>query len=303
MNTVKILITALCCVLFLSACVAATQEGDKGEQEDSTTGVKTEEKDGKEFFVFQDVEENSYRAELLENVPRNTYDFSKLHTDEQTGFKTYEDEENGVTSRIGIDVSEFQGEDIDWKQVRESGIEFVIIRLGYRAYGETGELVLDDMFDRNMEGALDAGLDVGVYFFSQAITPGEAVEEAEFVLEHVRGYEIDGPIVYDTEEIKGDTARTDNNTRQEFTNYCKVFCDTIEQAGYDPMIYANMKWMAFTLDMEQLADYDFWYADYHDVPQCPYEYEIWQYSETGAVPGINANVDLNVWFQKSSEDE
>lgn len=303
MNTVKILITALCCVLFLSACVAATQEGDKGEQEDSTTGVKTEEKDGKEFFVFQDVEENSYRAELLENVPRNMYDFSKLHTDEQTGFKTYEDEENGVTSRIGIDVSEFQGEDIDWKQVRESGIEFVIIRLGYRAYGETGELVLDDMFDRNMQGALDAGLDVGVYFFSQAITPGEAVEEAEFVLEHVRGYEIDGPIVYDTEEIKGDTARTDNNTRQEFTNYCKVFCDTIEQAGYDPMIYANMKWMAFTLDMEQLADYDFWYADYHDVPQCPYEYEIWQYSETGAVPGINANVDLNVWFQKSSEDE
>ena len=303
MNTVKILITALCCVLFLSACVAATQEGDKGEQEESTAGVKTEEKDGKEFFVFQDVEENSYRAELLENVPRNTYDFSKLHTDEQTGFKTYEDEENGVTSRIGIDVSEFQGEDIDWKQVRESGIEFVIIRLGYRAYGETGELVLDDMFDRNMQGALDAGLDVGVYFFSQAITPGEAVEEAEFVLEHVRGYEIDGPIVYDTEEIKGDTARTDNNTRQEFTNYCKVFCDTIEQAGYDPMIYANMKWMAFTLDMEQLADYDFWYADYHDVPQCPYEYEIWQYSETGAVPGINANVDLNVWFQKSSEDE
>lgn len=303
MNTVKILITALCCVLFLSACVAATQEGDKGEQEDSTTGVKTEEKDGKEFFVFQDVEENSYRAELLENVPRNMYDFSKLHTDEQTGFKTYEDEENGVTSRIGIDVSEFQGEDIDWKQVRESRIEFVIIRLGYRAYGETGELVLDDMFDRNMQGALDAGLDVGVYFFSQAITPGEAVEEAEFVLEHVRGYEIDGPIVYDTEEIKGDTARTDNNTRQEFTNYCKVFCDTIEQAGYDPMIYANMKWMAFTLDMEQLADYDFWYADYHDVPQCPYEYEIWQYSETGAVPGINANVDLNVWFQKSSEDE
>ena len=303
MNTVKILITALCCVLFLSACVAATQEGDKGEQEDSTTGVKTEEKDGKEFFVFQDVEENSYRAELLENVPRNTYDFSKLHTDEQTGFKTYEDEENGVTSRIGIDVSEFQGEDIDWKQVRESGIEFVIIRLGYRAYGETGELVLDDMFDRNMQGALDAGLDVGVYFFSQAITPGEAVEEAEFVLEHVRGYEIDGPIVYDTEEIKGDTARTDNNTRQEFTNYCKVFCDTIEQAGYDPMIYANMKWMAFTLDMEQLADYDFWYADYHDVPQCPYDYEIWQYSETGAVPGINANVDLNVWFQKNSEDE
>ena len=303
MKTVKLLATALCCVLFLSACVTAVREEDTGEQEESTAGVKTEEKDGKEFFVFQDVEENSYRAELLENVPRNTYDFSNLHTDEKTGFKTYEDEENGVDSRIGIDVSEFQGEDIDWKQVRGSGIEFAIIRLGYRAYGETGELVQDDMFDRNVQAALDAGLDVGVYFFSQAVTPGEAVEEAEFVLEHIRGYEIDGPVVYDTEEIKGDTARTDNNTRQEFTNYCKVFCDTIKHSGYDPMIYANMKWMAFTLDMEQLTDYSFWYADYHDVPQCPYDYEIWQYSETGAVPGINANVDLNVWFQKSGEEE
>ena len=303
MKTVKLLATALCCVLFLSACVTAVREEDTGEQEESTAVVKTEEKDGKEFFVFQDVEENSYRAELLENVPRNTYDFSNLHTDEKTGFKTYEDEENGVDSRIGIDVSEFQGEDIDWKQVRGSGIEFAIIRLGYRAYGETGELVQDDMFDRNVQGALDAGLDVGVYFFSQAVTPGEAVEEAEFVLEHIRGYEIDGPVVYDTEEIKGDTARTDNNTRQEFTNYCKVFCDTIKHSGYDPMIYANMKWMAFTLDMEQLTDYSFWYADYHDVPQCPYDYEIWQYSETGAVPGINANVDLNVWFQKSGEEE
>lgn len=303
MKKMKLLILVLCCAMSLSACVTETQD-EGGENQESTTGVQIEEKDGKEFFVFQDVEGNTYRSELLEDAPRNTYDFANLRTDEETGFKFYEDEENGVSSRIGIDVSEFQGEEIDWKQVRSSGIEFVIVRLGYRAYGETGELVLDDMFDQNVQGALDAGLDVGVYFFSQAITPGEAVEEAEFVLKHIRGYEIDGPVVYDTEEIKGDTARTDNNTRQEFTNYCKIFCDTIEQAGYDPMIYANMKWMAFTLDMSELEGYDFWYADYHDVPQCPYDFEIWQYSETGAVPGINANVDLNIWFQKNdSEDE
>lgn len=303
MKKMKLLILVLCCAMFLSACVTETPD-EGGENQESTTGVQIEEKDGKEFFVFQDVEGNTYRSELLEDAPRNTYDFANLRTDEETGFKFYEDEENGVSSRIGIDVSEFQGEEIDWKQIRSSGIEFVIVRLGYRAYGETGELVRDDMFDQNVQGALDAGLDVGVYFFSQAITPGEAVEEAEFVLKHIRGYEITGPVVYDTEEIKGDTARTDNNTRQEFTNYCKIFCDTIEQAGYDPMIYANMKWMAFTLDMSELEGYDFWYADYHDVPQCPYDFEIWQYSETGAVPGINANVDLNIWFQKNdSEDE
>lgn len=294
------MLPVLVCFLILAACAAGGAEAPVKEETEGMTGVRIEEKDGTDYFVFQDVKENSYRSELLDSVPKNTYDLDCLTTDEATGFKQYNDEENGITSRMGIDVSEFQGEGIDWKQVKDSGIEFVIIRAGYRAYGETGELVQDAMFEQNIEGALEAGLDVGVYFFSQAVTPGEAVEEAEFVLDLIRPYEITGPVVYDTEEIKGDTARTDDNTRQEFTNYCKVFCDTVEHAGYDSMIYANMKWMAFTLDMEELTDYDFWYADYHELPQNPYYYTIWQYSETGEVPGINANVDLNIWFEKES---
>lgn len=298
MKRARTMIPVLVCLLLLAISAAGGQRMAEKKEQDSATGIRIEEKDGKEYFIFQDVKENSYRAELLENVPKNIYDFSCLSTDEDTGFKKYNDEKNGITSKMGIDVSEFQGGDIDWKQVKDSGIEFVIVRIGYRAYGESGELVKDDMFEQNIEGALDAGLEVGVYFFSQAITPGEAVEEAEFVLDLIRPYKITGPVVYDTEEIKGDTARTDGNTRQEFTNYCKVFCDTVEHAGYDSMIYANMKWMAFTLDMEELTDYDFWYADYHELPQNPYDYTIWQYSETGAVPGINANVDLNIWFEK-----
>lgn len=298
MKRARAMIPVLVCLLLLAISAAGGQRKAEKKEQDSATGIRIEEKDGKEYFIFQDVKENSYRAELLENVPKNIYDFSCLSTDEDTGFKKYNDEKNGITSKMGIDVSEFQGGDIDWKQVKDSGIEFVIVRIGYRAYGESGELVKDDMFEQNIEGALDAGLEAGVYFFSQAITPGEAVEEAEFVLDLIRPYKITGPVVYDTEEIKGDTARTDGNTRQEFTNYCKVFCDTVEHAGYDSMIYANMKWMAFTLDMEELTDYDFWYADYHELPQNPYDYTIWQYSETGAVPGINANVDLNIWFEK-----
>ena len=298
MKRARTMIPVLVCLLLLAISAAGGQRKAEKKEQDSATGIRIEEKDGKEYFIFQDVKENSYRAELLENVPKNIYDFSCLSTDEDTGFKKYNDEKNGITSKMGIDVSEFQGGDIDWKQVKDSGIEFVIVRIGYRAYGESGELVKDDMFEQNIEGALDARLEVGVYFFSQAITPGEAVEEAEFVLDLIRPYKITGPVVYDTEEIKGDTARTDGNTRQEFTNYCKVFCDTVEHAGYDSMIYANMKWMAFTLDMEELTDYDFWYADYHELPQNPYDYTIWQYSETGAVPGINANVDLNIWFEK-----
>ena len=298
MKRARTMIPVLVCLLLLAISAAGGQQMAEKKEQDSATGIRIEEKDGKEYFIFQDVKENSYRAELLENVPKNIYDFSCLSTDEDTGLKKYNDEKNGITSKMGIDVSEFQGGDIDWKQVKDSGIEFVIVRIGYRAYGESGELVKDDMFEQNIEGALDAGLEAGVYFFSQAITPGEAVEEAEFVLDLIRPYKITGPVVYDTEEIKGDTARTDGNTRQEFTNYCKVFCDTVEHAGYDSMIYANMKWMAFTLDMEELTDYDFWYADYHELPQNPYDYAIWQYSETGAVPGINANVDLNIWFEK-----
>lgn len=290
-----------CALLLLAGCQKQGQIA--GSDDDNTAGIDIEEEDGKDIYVFRDVEGNKYEADLLPGVPRCTYDFSHLETEKSTGYKSYRDKENGVSARRGIDVSEFQGETIDWKKVKESGIQFAIIRLGYRAYGQSGALVLDDMYEKNIQGALDAGLDVGVYFFSQAVSPSESVEEAQYVLEHIRGYDISGPVVYDTEEIRYDTARTDKNTREEYTSYCKIFCDTIESEGYDAMIYANMKWMAFTLRMEELADYDFWYADYHAVPQCPYDYKIWQYSETGAVPGINGSVDLNLWFQEDEENE
>ena len=256
---------AFCVLLSLTGCQMQGQVA--GTEKENTAGINIEEENGKDIYIFQDAEGNEYKAELLPDVPECTYDFACLETDKNTGYKQYRDKDNAVSSRMGIDVSEFQGESIDWKKVKASGVEFVIIRLGYRAYGESGALVLDAMYEKNIKGALDAGLDVGVYFFSQAISASEAVEEAEFVLDHIRGYDISGPVVYDTEEIKYDTARTDQNTRQEYTNYCKIFCDTIESEGYDAMIYANMKWMAFTLDMEDLAGYDFWYADYHAVPQ------------------------------------
>lgn len=295
MSKRKIFSTVVIAALLLTGCMPHDRTMSGGGENIHMT-------EQGEFYTFEDAEGNSYDAPLLSDVPKCTYDFEHLETDETTGYKYYVDKENGVTAKFGIDVSEFQGEDIDWEQVRDSGVEFVIIRLGYRAYGESGELVLDAMYEQNIKGALDAGLDVGVYFFSQAVSAAEAVEEAEFVLEHLKPYKISGPVVYDTEEIKWDAARTDKNTDQEFTNYCKIFCETVEYAGYHPMIYSNMKWMAYTLDMTELSEYDFWYADYHEIPQCPYDYRIWQYSESGAVPGINANVDLNLWFEKTNRN-
>ena len=268
------------------------------EQGEQTKSESKEQAQKQKNYVFYDVEENRYEAELLEELPKCSYDFSNLT--EKNGFKLYEDKNTGIKSKLGIDVSEFQGE-IDWQEVKNSGIEFVIVRMGYRGYGESGTLVVDPMFDAHVKGAMDAGLQVGVYFFSQAISDEEAKEEAAFVLEHIEPYHLTGPVIFDTEEIKYDTARTDHNTVEQFTDYCIIFCDEIKKAGYEMMIYANMKWMAFTLDLTRLTEYPFWYADYHDIPQCPYEYAIWQYTETGSVPGVKGNVDINLWFQQENK--
>ncbi|MBO5461259.1 MAG: glycoside hydrolase family 25 protein [Ruminococcus sp.] len=250
-------------------------------------------KDG--MYVFVDEEECIYEVELLEDVPECEYDYANLKDLE--GVKSYYDEESGIKARIGIDVSEFQGE-VDWQLVKDWGAEFAIIRLGYRTFGDDGELVLDVGFEQNMQGALDAGLDVGVYFFSQAVSEEEAREEAEYVLSYIQDYEIKGPVVIDTEEIKDTEARTDDNTMEQYTNNCIVFCETIKSAGYEPMIYANMKWMAYALDLTRLTEYSFWYADYQEEPQCPYDFEIWQYTQIGVIPGIESNVNMNLWFEK-----
>ena len=165
MSRARVFYRKVCILFCLTTCTAASLTACSGQVRqtgadlaEETDSQKNEEKG---TYTFQDVEGNEYEASLLSGVPRCTYDFSYLKTDEETGYKSYHDEENGVTARFGIDVSEFQGEEIDWQQVKDSGVEFVLIRLGYRAYGETGELVMDAMYEQNMEGALDAGLDVG----------------------------------------------------------------------------------------------------------------------------------------------
>ena len=197
----------------------------------------------------------------------------------------------------GFDISHHQG-DIDWEQVKAAGYEFAILRIGYRGYGEEGTLNADEKFEQNMENARKAGIDVGVYFFSQAVNEEEAKEEADFVLEHLKGQELQMPVVYDPEHILEDEARTDGVTGEQFTQNAKVFCKEIEEAGYDAMIYSNMLWEAYELDLEKLLDYPVWYADYEELPQTPYKFTMWQYSSTGSVAGIEGNVDLNIQLLK-----
>ena len=194
----------------------------------------------------------------------------------------------------GIDVSYYQGE-IDWEQVKESGIEFAMIRLGYRGYGEEGKLVEDKLAFQNIEGALDAGLKVGVYFFSQAITVEEAVEEAEFVLERIEKYHITMPVVYDWEYISAE-ARTANMDRRTLTDCYKAFCDKITEAGYTPMAYFNSYQSRQLINLYELEDYPFWLALYSDRMTFPYRIEMWQYTDSGRVPGIGGPVDINLFF-------
>ncbi len=197
--------------------------------------------------------------------------------------------------RRGVDVSYHQGE-IDWEKVHEQGYEFVILRIAYRGYGDAGVLNVDKMFHRNIVEAQAAGLDVGVYIFSQAINEEEALEEAQIVIDNLKDYELQLPVVYDPELIRDDTARTDDVTGEQFTKNTIAFCDAIEEAGYQPMIYSNMIWETEIFDMERLQQYPIWYADYEQTPQTPYAFEFWQHTEKGQVEGIAGNVDLNVQF-------
>ena len=194
----------------------------------------------------------------------------------------------------GVDVSYYQGE-IDWEQVKASGIEFAIIRLGYRGYGQEGKLAEDKMAYQNIEGALEAGLKVGIYFFSQAITVEEAVEEAEFVLKRIEKYDITMPIVYDWEYIS-EEARTAKMDRRTLTDCYKAFCEKITEAGYTPMAYFNSYQSKNLMYLTELEQYPFWLALYSDRMTYPYRFEMWQYTDSGKVPGIEGNVDINLYF-------
>ena len=192
----------------------------------------------------------------------------------------------------GIDVSKWQGT-INWSKVKNDGIDFAIIREGY---GKKSPSQIDKKFKENIEGAKNAGVKVGVYHYSYAESTDDAVNEAEFCLENIRGYSLDYPVVFDVE----DKEMLKLNTRQR-TDICKVFCTEIEKAGYYAMIYTNKNWLNNYLYADELlSKYDLWLAQWN-VDKPSYSCGIWQYSETGTVDGISGNVDLNISYNNYAE--
>ena len=233
---------------------------------------------------------------LNEEIAEESYPLYGL---KQTGFfqdeynfKSYDD--GVITSKRGIDVSEHQGE-IDWAMVKEEGVEFAFIRAGYRT-SELGIIYEDAYFKYNIENAIANGIDVGVYFFSQAISVDESIEEAKFTIDLLQDYDISLPIVHDMEEVVREEDRIKDLTRDERTEIADAFCEIVENYGYDSMIYGNPSWLLTEINILKLSDRKIWLAHYSDTTLYPFRYEIWQYTDSGMLEGISEPVDLNIMF-------
>ncbi len=222
-------------------------------------------------------------------------DDKNWETDDK-GFMNYNKE--GYSCSVGIDISQWV-EDIDFAAVKNYGVEFVILRLGYRGYTEGG-LFLDENFEKYIKAAQKAGLKVGVYFVTQAVNEEEAVQEAEYVLKYVSGHKIEMPVYIDMEEVY-DTARTDELTSDDFTKVAAAFCEKVEEAGYRGGVYANETWFNNKLNFEKIKHYDIWLAKYSDTLSTDLAINMWQYSSEGTVDGTNMWVDMNVRVSKSED--
>ena len=296
-NDVKV--EASCEVTVKAAQILKTKEGEEvfvkkdGKFVQATAADYLNEK--AEFYIYTD----TFKYQGWQTIDGKTYYYTENGekvTGEQVimGAKYVFDTDGVLTSTtgiMGIDVSKWNG-NIDWNQVKASGVNYVIIRCGYRGSSQ-GALIEDPKYKANIEGATKAGLKVGVYFFSQAIDEVEAVQEASMVLSLVKNYKISYPIFLDVEASGG---RADNISKETRTAVCKAFCQTIQNAGYTPGVYANRVWLNSKIDTSQLGNCKIWLAQYAAQPTYTGRYEIWQYKDSGSVPGISGHVDLNLSY-------
>ena len=234
--------------------------------------------------------------EEYQDYEASDLDSSGFFTDEYS-FRSYND--GKTTSKRGIDVSEHQGA-IDWEKVKAAGVEFAYIRLGYRTY-DGGNIYLDSRYRENIEGALNNGIEVGVYFFSQAINVDEAIDEAVFTVDNIKGYDVSLPIAFDMEEVTGTLDRIADLSRDEITEISDAFCTIVENYDYDSIIYTNPYWAFYKLNLPRLLKRKLWLAHYSDESLFAYKCDIWQYSESGTIDGIGEKVDLNIMFVRDSE--
>ena len=260
------------------------------------TGEDVKEKRKERFtpIIFVDAYKKKHKAMIDNSLKMHNYDVNKFKR--KGNLMTYDDED--YTSRVGIDVSHHQKVK-DWKKVKKAGIDFSFIRLGARGYGESGGLIKDREFEYNLKNAKKAGIEVGVYFYSQAVNEKEALEEADFVLNNLKGRKLDLPVIYDPEHVYAADkvtliGRNSKVSKKQFTKNALTFLKRVEDSGYMGGIYANMLWLTGQYELGKLEDYILWFADYEKKPQSPYAYEYWQYSSEGRLNSVDGLVDMNI---------
>ena len=274
--------------LTLAACAAFDDKGgESGSGKDGGGSGEAVSNTDPETFVYNDeiftahsgVRRNEYAAEGFAELDGRLY---------------YTDPATDKSAKTGVDVSSHQ-ESIDWHRAMADGVEFAMIRVGYRGNTE-GKLNLDNRFAENMSAAAAAGLPVGVYFYSQAVNEDEALGEIEWVLQQLEGYELQYPLVFDWEYAGSDT-RTESVSGEVIDRCAEVFCSAAEEAGYTPMIYFNREMAYRIMNLSKLDKYDFWLAEYDGAPTFFYGFEMLQYSNSGSVDGIEGSVDMVLSFK------
>lgn len=236
---------------------------------------------------------------VLSDAPLSSHPLENMVETDRGRMLSFDDAGN-LNALTGVDLSAHNNV-TDWEALKADGIDFVMLRTGYRGYG-SGKLEKDTKFRAYYRAAKEAGLLVGAYFFSQAVSEEEAVEEAILAAQMLEGCELDFPVAYDWELIFHDSARTDNIPVDVLTDCTLAFCQNIESFGYRSMVYQNKRTTLFKLDLPRIAEIPFWLAEYGDGPTYIYEYDMWQYSCTGAVSGVEGNVDLNLCFKDYSQE-
>lgn len=267
-----------------SESVSATDQTQEVQEDPATDGKHTlvKAEDGTEEWVL-----------ISPYLTKNTYDFTNLS--ESAGIKKYLGNGRSV-SYVGVDISKHTGV-VNFNRLKATGVDYVMLRLGARGYA-TGQITLDDNFIENIEAAIEAELDIGIYFYSQAISEEEANQEADFVIQNLAPYKehIKYPVACDMEKVPNDNARIDSLSREDKTTITNTFLSSIQAAGYIPMIYGNKEWLIKNIDLAKLQNYDVWLTQEQDIPDYPYQYAMWQYTTTGLINGIEGDANLNICF-------
>lgn len=287
----------------LSGSTLTADDLDIWDERPSDTAVENEPEESSSVVVKDDPSTDGLHTLIIHDngteewvsinqyLSRNDYDYSGL-VYQRPLMKYYEN--NTRVSYVGVDISKTQ-DYVDFLELKRAGIEFVMLRLGQRGYS-SGEITMDEYFMDNLKRASEAGLDVGVYFFSQAVTVEEAEEEAQFVIDTLSENKIQYPVVFAMDTIPNEVSRIDSLDKMERTNIALAFMDKIRENGYFPMVYGDKEWLIQKLSLGSMIGYDVWLSQEMDIPDYPYQFVMWQYTTHGSIAGIAGDANLNICF-------